>query len=120
MDKTVEVFWVNKYVNDPPTRQLGDLIVDGVVVPQVVVARYLDPAKDGLFTVTLDARFEIDVAETEIYNWGWLLANAMAISAGFTSVTGPRRDVRFGPSVRALDPGLLDDGASEGREVTGG
>lgn len=101
-EKVVEIYWLNKYVNDPPTRQLGDLIVDGVLVPNIVLAKYLDPAKDGLLIICLDRRFEIDVAETEINTWGWILANAMAVSAGFASVNGPRLTERFGPTVMSV------------------
>ena len=39
---------------------------------------------DKKWTVCLDGRFEIDVSEDEVKRWAWLMANAMAISAGYT------------------------------------
>jgi hypothetical protein len=41
-------------------------------------------ANDGLATVLLDNRFAIDVPEDQLDPWLWIVANAMAISAGFS------------------------------------
>jgi hypothetical protein len=42
-------------------------------------------AGERVFNLTLDDRFGQTATESELHNWGWFLANAMAVSGGYTS-----------------------------------
>lgn len=57
--------------------------IDGFVVPDLVVHKK-NGAKDGEVTVVLDGRFCIDVDEDQLDPWLWIVANAMAIGAGYS------------------------------------
>ena len=75
----------------------GSLILDDYTVPHVKVKE----AFSGGFAVTLDGRFGIDIADREeLQRWGWMMANGMAVAAGFTSF-GKTSAVRnpYGPKV---------------------
>lgn len=57
--------------------------LDGYKVPHVTV----HPQPDGKVGVTIDNRFTTHepVSEEEFARWIWLLANAMAVAAGYTA-----------------------------------
>lgn len=67
------------------------LCVDGCLVPNVRVTR----SSDGQWRVCLDNRFMIEVEREELDRWGWLLANAQAIGAGYSC---------HGPNSRRTNP----------------
>lgn len=75
------------------TRNTWKLIVDGCIVPRVDVHKRSDTC--GLLTVTLDERFSIDVPLEQINIWGWIVANAMAIGAGYSC---------HGPNSKLMNP----------------
>lgn len=54
--------------------------VCGFLVPKLKARK----SDSGEWSVTLDGRFSIDVKEDEMQRWVWILANAMAISAGYS------------------------------------
>lgn len=56
------------------------LSVDGYQVP--LIKAY--PMEDGGWAVHLDERFYTELTLEEIEQTGWLLANAMAIAAGYS------------------------------------
>lgn len=75
------------------TRDTWKLVVDGCLVPHVIVCQRNDT--NGLLTFTLDDRFSIDVPMDQIDYWGWIVANAMAIGAGYSC---------HGPNSRLMNP----------------
>lgn len=57
--------------------------IGGYVIPQLRILRKKG-AQDGIATVLLDNRFMIDVSEDQLDPWLWIVANAMAIGAGYS------------------------------------
>jgi hypothetical protein len=57
--------------------------VDGYEIPKLTVIRKTG-AKDGEVSVILDDRFIIDVPEDQLDPWLWIVANAMALGAGYS------------------------------------
>jgi len=57
--------------------------IDGYEIPNLQVIRKTG-AKDGEVSVILDDRFIIDVPEDQLDPWLWIVANAMAIGAGYS------------------------------------
>ena len=76
-------------------------------MPHVYIVARSD-TEDKL-TVTLDGRFSIDVPIDQIQTWGWLVANAMAVAAGY-SCHGPNSRLAnpYGIHVVQLDADALD------------
>ncbi|MCI0731011.1 MAG: hypothetical protein L0332_30380 [Chloroflexi bacterium] len=58
------------------------LVVDGCQVPHIELHRPIN-APQG-WELVVDDRFAADVSEDEVLRWGYVLANAMAVSAGYT------------------------------------
>ena len=79
----------------------GTLVVDGFPVPNLTVSRTEENPQKWL--VNLDRRFAVFATDEELALWGWLLAHAMAVGAGFTS-HGPNSAVRnpHGPAVAGV------------------
>lgn len=82
------------------------LIVDGRVVPHITAFVLDTPgghrAMDGHlatreFNLFLDDRFCIIIREHELQTWGWFLANAMAVAAGWSSFGDERSSIRLNP-----------------------
>ena len=97
MGRTVEII-------GPFRGDVYHLSVDGCALFGVELYQRNDTPEK--WTVRLDGRFEIDAEEEEVMRWAWLMANAMAISAGFT---------HHGPDSRRANPhavrlGSLSDG----------
>lgn len=68
---------VGPFVSREPYR----LTVDGCRVPHVEFFK----VADGTFEGTVDGRMTVlGLTEEEVQKWGWLLANAMAVSAGLS------------------------------------
>lgn len=95
---------INELVTVTPD---GELTYDGYKIPNVRMTEQTeDEAPEGEFRevgwyLILDDRFAITVPRTsELGRWAPILANAMAVAAGFTS-HGPNSVVRnpHGPSV---------------------
>lgn len=57
------------------------ITIDGFKVPYITATKL----QNGSWSLLLDERFEIEVSEAEIDRWMWWIANAMAISAGYSS-----------------------------------
>ncbi len=55
------------------------LSVSGYQVPYIVVY----PTQDGQWDLTVDNRFTATFTQEEIEKFGWILAHAMAVSAGY-------------------------------------
>jgi hypothetical protein len=54
---------------------------------------------ERIFNLTFDNRYGHTCPESELADWGWFMANAMAVSAGYTSHgKGSRPINRHGPS----------------------
>lgn len=88
----------------------GHLIVDGHEVPHITVNESEDRKRgEAMYWLNLDRRFGVHVAESELGRLAPFLANAMAVTAGFTC-HGPNSSVRnpHGPSVigRVVDGDL--------------
>jgi hypothetical protein len=64
----------------PFKKEYYAITVDGYEVP------YVEGRKDskGQWSLLLDGRFSIDVTEDELNRWMWILANGMAVAAGYT------------------------------------
>lgn len=57
--------------------------IGGYEIPNVRVL-HKTGAQDGISTVVLDRRFVIDVPYDQLDPWLWIVANAMAIGAGYS------------------------------------
>lgn len=75
----------------PETEQVADLIVDSLKVPYLTVTSVVDgsvttgtePVAGWL--LDLDRRFSVQAHSwDELWRWVWFIANAMAVSAGYT------------------------------------
>jgi hypothetical protein len=54
---------------------------------------------ERIFNLTFDNRYGLTCPESDLAEWGWFMANAMAVSAGYTSHgKGSRPINRHGPS----------------------
>ncbi len=58
--------------------------VGGYEIPNLKILKRKGK-NDGISTVLLDNRFSIDVPEDQLDPWLWIVANAMAIGAGYSS-----------------------------------
>ncbi|RZO83015.1 MAG: hypothetical protein EVA65_15860 [Oceanococcus sp.] len=67
-------------IEGPFNTYLHRLVIDGYEVPMI----RLQPRDDGKWALSLDERFGIDATEEELDRWGWFVANAMAIAAGWS------------------------------------
>lgn len=108
----VELVWMDEWLGNPATNQLGYLVVEGFKIPHIRLIKSVDPANDGLARLWLDGRFGMDdVLEDEIKRWGWFLANAMAVSAGFSSANenGRRLDSLFAPHIGPIGADMLGE-----------
>lgn len=63
------------------------LMVDGVRVPHITVAKTQGAATESpeQYHLSLDDRFQISATWGELWRWAWFMAQAMAVSAGYTS-----------------------------------
>jgi hypothetical protein len=57
--------------------------IDGYQVPKLKALKR-SGAQDGIITLVLDGRLAIDIADDQLDPWLWLVANAMAIGAGYS------------------------------------
>lgn len=57
--------------------------INGYEIPLVRILRRKG-AQDGIATVLLDNRFMIDVPDDQLDPWLWIVANSMAIGAGYS------------------------------------
>lgn len=58
------------------------LACHGYVVPNIKLYKRNDDV--DLWSIQLDERFEIDAPTDEVNRWAWLVANSMAIAAGYS------------------------------------
>lgn len=58
--------------------------MDGYRVPYLQVIKYVAPEHDGLLSLNVDERFSIDFLEEELDKWAWIIANGMAVAAGYS------------------------------------
>lgn len=56
------------------------VVCDGFAVPYLTV----HPREDGTVRLCLDGRFLIEATGEEARKWIWFIANAMAVSAGYS------------------------------------
>jgi hypothetical protein len=73
--KTVEIAGPYLSVND-----IHYLVVNGCRVPYIELWQH----DNGVWGLNVDGRFGSDFTKDEIEKFGYILANAMAISAGYT------------------------------------
>ncbi len=112
MEETVELLWMDEWLGNPATNQIGYLLVEGYRIPHIRLIKSADPANDGLARLNIDDRFGMEyVSEDEIKRWAPILANAMAVSAGFScyNENGLRLDRRFAPRMGALGSDMLGE-----------
>ncbi len=57
--------------------------IGGYEIPHIKIIRKKG-SSDGIATVILDGRYMIDVPEDQHDPWLWIVANAMAIGAGYS------------------------------------
>jgi hypothetical protein len=79
----------------PPLLPSSPLLVGGYLVPHISITTIKGGAEDGMYQVHLDNRFQITCTHDELNKWGWFIANAMAVAAGYTS---------FGPNCQLNNP----------------
>lgn len=89
------------------------ITVDGFELPKVKGRKN----SDGTWSFLLDERFEITVSENDVQSWLWIVANAMAIGAGYSC---------FGENSNPLNPyarrmvGVIFDAAEQSVHLTDG
>lgn len=89
------------------------ITVDGFEVPKVQGKKM----EDGTWRFLLDGRFEWDATEAEVQQWMWIVANAMAIGAGYSC---------FGENSKPLNPftrrliGVIFNAAEQSVQSTDG
>ena len=109
-DSNVEILWLDKYDSAEPRGQYGVLTCGGYAVPYLEVYKRNDPSQDGAVSLILDKRFVIDIEEYELKKWLWLVANAMAVAAGYPCLGSHEKRGPFATQVGDLDVSLLGDG----------
>ena len=81
------------------------LVVDGYRVPHVEF--FKEP--DGTFSATVDGRMSVlELTEPEIKKWGYVLANAMAVSAGLSCFGENAQPMPFAPRMMGITAARLD------------
>lgn len=61
------------------------LAVDGYLVPYITACKTDGGENDGQLHLTVDGRFGVTCAdEAEAQKWVWFIANAMAVTAGYS------------------------------------
>jgi hypothetical protein len=90
----------------PPALLVGPfeewrVLVQGRVVPNLTGHKY----DDGRVALTVDRRFGADFPNEEIASQAaWLIANAMAVSAGYPSMEAENKDRPFAPKGMEIVP----------------
>lgn len=93
-----------------PTDGLHALVVDGRELPALIRGKELE---NGNFYVVVDGRFACEVEVEggdygQVYQWLWLMGNAVAIASGWASLGHDRAQVDvFAPEVMRV--GGTDD-----------
>lgn len=68
-----------------PFQPESRMSVNGYQVPFVTVSTVKNPPEqDGLINLIVDHRFAVTCTEEELEKWAPILANAMAVSAGYS------------------------------------
>ena len=80
------------------------VVIEGREVPGLLM---MD--RGDRISLQLDRRFEIDVPIECAHPVAWMLANALAIGAGYPYLGSPNKDRPFAPEVRGLPSGLIGD-----------
>lgn len=68
----------------PFTEEYHVPTINGYKIPNLKILRKKG-AQDGIATVLLDERYAIDVPDDQLDPWLWIVANAMAVGAGYSS-----------------------------------
>lgn len=77
------------------------VVVDGRAIPRLTGW----PQADGRVTLILDGRFAVDYPDEEAARQSaWLIANALAIGAGYSHVGAESRDMPFAPQIAEISP----------------
>jgi len=66
--------------NIGPFAEYYRIMVDGYLVPKITAVKI----EENLWNITLDERYGITAPGEEIQKWMWIVANAMAIGAGYS------------------------------------
>lgn len=97
----------------PPGQPECLLIVDGYAVPHITLIK----ANDNEYTIVVDGRFSKFVHRDDIEEWGWLLAHAMAVAAGYTAHgKHSRRANPYNVQVGFIGTITTDDGNADDSE----
>ncbi|WP_162685481.1 hypothetical protein [Roseovarius amoyensis] len=83
----------------------SSVIVEGRLIPRLTAR---DRGGDEI-TIVLDGRFSIDIPRERSGQICWMVANAMAIGAGYPSLSADGADRPFAPRI----VGISDDDWSE-------
>ena len=85
------------------------VMVDGRMIPNLTGFKY----EDGRVALSVDHRFGADFPNEEIaYQAAWLIANAMAIGAGYPSMSAESKDRPF--ASRGFQVGSVPPEARDG------
>lgn len=83
-----------------PPASGNHVIVDARVIPRMTATE----TADGI-EIVLDRRFAIVVSRDDAYPVAWMIAQALAIGQGYSSVRAESRDQPFAPQYRVMDAG---------------
>lgn len=87
----------------PPEFMIGPfeeyrIVIEGKLIPKLTAFREGDD-----ICLVLDHRLSISISKDRAYDVAWLVANAMAIGAGYPSILGETRDLPFATNCVKLE-----------------
>jgi hypothetical protein len=80
-----------------PISEGDHVVIDGRLIPKMRVWERGDEV-----TITLDGRFAIDVPKALGRQVAWIVAEAMAIGAGYSNLAAESKDCPFAPQMTRL------------------
>lgn len=87
----------------PPALLIGPFTYHQVVVEGRAIPRLTGyPREDGTTSLIVDDRFCVDVPNDLAPQVAWLVANAMAVGAGYTHLAASNKDQCFAPTCSVM------------------
>ena len=83
-----------------------------VVVENREIPKMRMTERNGLVSLQLDSRWEIDLPPELAPQVAWMIANALAVGAGYAHLGSLSKDRPFAPEVRGLASSLLGEDAA--------
>ena len=84
-----------EWITDPFSA--SRVVIEGRLIPNLTARRDGDSV-----TLVVDDRLSVTIPSDVAYQVAWLVANAMAIGAGYPSLSAETKDRPFAPQARGL------------------